>query len=82
MENKRNKKGTTKRQFKYELIILITLSLFNIYCITYHITLNGFNLINILKEIIIYYSLTLMIYYITKDIRKNPKEYSLKQLCK
>lgn len=81
MTNKTNKKGN-KRQFKYELIVLITLSLFDIYCIIYHITLNGFNLINITQEIIIYYSLTFMIYYITKDIRKNPKEYSLKELCK
>ena len=81
MTNKTNKKGN-KRQFKYELIVLITLSLFDIYCIIYHITLNGFNLINITQEILIYYSLTFMIYYITKDIRKNPKEYSLKELCK
>lgn len=81
MTNKTNKKGN-KRQFKYELIVLITLSLFNLYCIIYHITLNGFNLINILKEIMIYYSLTFTMYYITKEIRKNPKEYSLKELCK
>ena len=81
MTNKTNKKGN-KRQFKYELIVLITLSLFNIYCIIYHITLNGFNLIHIIQEIVIYYLITFMIYYITKDIRKNPKEYSLKQLCK
>lgn len=81
MTNKTNKKGN-KRQFKYELIVLITLSLFDIYCIIYHITLNGFNLINITQEILIYYSLTFMIYYITKDIRKNPKKYSLKELCK
>lgn len=81
MTNKTNKKGN-KKQFKYELLVLIILSLFDIYCIIYHITLNGFNLTNIIKEIMIYYSLTLMIYYITKDIRKNPKEYSLKQLYK
>ncbi len=81
MANKINKKGN-KRQFKYELVVLVILSLFNTYCIIYHITLNGFNLINIMKEIMIYYSLTFMIYYITKDIRKNPKEYSLKELCK
>lgn len=81
MTNKTNKKGN-KRQFKYELIVLIILSLFNTYCIIYHITLNGFNLINIMKEIMIYYSLTFMIYYITKDIRKNPSQWSLKELCK
>lgn len=81
MTNKTNKKGN-KRQFKYELIVLIILSLFNTYCIIYHITLNGFNLINIMKEIMIYYSLTFMIYYITKDIRKNPNQWSLKELCK
>ena len=81
MTNKMNKKGN-KRQFKYELLVLITLSLFDIYCIIYHITLNGFNLINITKEIMIYSLITFMIYYITKDIRKNPKEYSLKELCK
>ena len=71
-----------KKQFKWELIILMIMIVFNTYCIIYHITLNGFNLINILKEIMIYYSLSFMIYYIAKDIRKNPKEYSLKQLCK
>lgn len=81
MTNKTDKKGN-KRQFKYELIVLIILSLFNTYCIIYHITLNGFNLINIIKEIMIYYSLTFMIYYITKDIRKNPSQWSLKELCK
>lgn len=81
MTSKTNKKGT-KKQFKYELIILIIMLLFDNYCMIYHITLNGFNLINILKEIMIYYSLSFMIYYIVKDIRKNPKEYSLKQLCK
>ena len=76
------KNKQTKKQFKWELIVLITLLLFNNYCIIYHITLNGFNLINITQETMIYYSLTFMIYYITKDIRKNPKEYSLKQICK
>ena len=63
-----------KKQFKWELIILMIMIVFNTYCIIYHITLNGFNLINILKEIMIYYSLSFMIYYIAKDIRKNPKE--------
>ena len=77
MTNKGNKK-----QFRWELIVLIILSLFDIYCIIYHITLNGFNLTNIIKEIIIYSLITFIIYYITKDIRKNPKEYSLKELCK
>lgn len=81
MTNKANKKGI-KKQFKYELLVLIIMILFDNYCMIYHITLNGFNLINILKEIMIYYSLSFMIYYIVKDIRKNPKEYSLKQLCK
>jgi len=81
MTSKTNKRGN-KRQFKYELIVLIILSLFNTYCIIYHITLNGFNLTNIIQEIMIYYSLTFMIYYITKDIRKNLKKYSLKELCK
>ena len=71
-----------KKQFKWELVVLMLMSAFNTYCIIYHITLNGFNLTNILKEIVIYYLLTFMIYYITKDIRKNPKEYSLKELCK
>lgn len=81
MTNKTNKKGN-KKQFKYELLVLIILSLFDIYCIIYHITLNGFNLTNIIREIMIYSLITFMIYYITKDIRKNPKEYSLKELCK
>lgn len=77
MTNKGNKK-----QFKWELLVLIIISIFNIYCIIYHITLNGFNLTNITHEIIIYSLITFMIYYITKDIRKNPKQYSLKELCK
>lgn len=77
MTNKRNKK-----QFKFELLVLITLLTFNIYCIIYHITLNGFNLNNVLFEIIIYSMFTFVFYYIAKDIRKNPKNYSLKELCK
>lgn len=77
MTNKGNKK-----QFKWELLVLIIISIFNVYCIIYHITLNGFNLTNITHEIIIYSLITFMIYYITKDIRKNPKQYSLKELCK
>ena len=77
MTNKGNKK-----QFKWELLVLIIISIFNIYCIIYHIILNGFNLTNITHEIIIYSLITFMIYYITKDIRKNPKQYSLKELCK
>lgn len=81
MTNKTNKKGT-KRQFKFELLVLITLLLFNNYCIIYHITLNGFNLNNVLFEIVIYSMFTFAIYYIAKDIRKNPKNYSLKELCK
>ena len=81
MTNKTNKKGIRK-QFKFELLVLIIISIFNIYCIIYHIALNEFNLTNITKEIMIYSLITFMIYYITKDIRKNPKQYSLKELCK
>ena len=76
MTNKTNKKGN-KRQFKYELIVLITLSLFNLYCIIYHITLNGFNLTNITQEIMIYYSLTFAMYYITKDIKCKRIDYGM-----
>ena len=64
------KNKQTKKQFKwelmYELIVLITLSLFDIYCIIYHITLNGFNLIHITQEIVIYFSLTFVMYYIAR----------------
>ena len=53
MTNKGNKK-----QFKWELLVLIIISIFNVYCIIYHITLNGFNLTNITHEIIIYSLIT------------------------
>ena len=56
---------------KFEVIFLLINMLFFTYCIIYHIALNGFNLINVIYEILIYYSLTLMLSYSIKDIRKD-----------
>ena len=81
MTNKTNKKGI-KKQFKIELIVLIILSLLDLQCIIHHIKLNGFELISFLQELVIYSSFTFMLFYTTKEIRKNPKEYSLKELFK
>ena len=56
---------------KFEVIFLLINMLFFTYCIIYHIALNGFNLINVIYEILIYYSLTLILSYSIKDIRKD-----------
>lgn len=56
---------------KFEVIFLLINMLFFTYCIIYHIALNGFDLINVIYEILIYYSLTLMLSYSIKDIRKD-----------
>lgn len=81
MTNKSNKKGI-KKQFKYELIQLIISTLFNIQCIILHIMRNGFQLDKIVFDIIAYFTITFMFYYIIKDIRKNPSQWSLKELLK
>ena len=56
---------------KFEIIFLLSNMLLFTYCIIYHIALNGFDLINVIYEILIYYSLTLMLSYSIKDIRKD-----------
>ena len=56
---------------KFEIIFLLINMLFFTYCIIYHIALNGFDLINVIYEILIYYSLTLILSYSIKDIRKD-----------
>ena len=56
---------------KFEVILLLINMLFFAYCIIYHIALNGFDLINVIYEILIYYGLTLMLSYSIKDIRKD-----------
>lgn len=56
---------------KFEIIFLLINMLFFTYCIIYHIALNGFDLINVIYEILIYYGLTLMLSYSIKDIRKD-----------
>ena len=56
---------------KFEIIFLLSNMLFFTYCIIYHIALNGFDLINVIYEILIYYSLTLVLSYSIKDIRKD-----------
>lgn len=56
---------------KFEIIFLLINMLFFTYCITYHIALNGFNLINVIYEILIYYTLTITLSYSIKDIRKD-----------
>lgn len=56
---------------KFEVIFLLINMLFFTYCIIYHIALNGFDLINVIYEILIYYTLTLVLSYSIKDIRKD-----------
>lgn len=56
---------------KFEVILLLINILFFAYCIIYHIALNGFDLINVIYEILIYYGLTITLSYSIKDIRKD-----------
>ena len=56
---------------KFEVIFLLINMLFFTYCIIYHINLNGFDLINVIYEILIYYTLTITLSYSIKDIRKD-----------
>lgn len=56
---------------KFEVIFLLINMLFFTYCIIYHIGLNGFDLINVIYEILIYYTLTIILSYSIKDIRKD-----------
>ena len=56
---------------KFEVILLLINMLFFAYCIIYHIALNGFDLINVIYEILIYYTLTITLSYSIKDIRKD-----------
>lgn len=56
---------------KFEVILLLINMLFFAYCIIYHIALNGFDLINVIYEILIYYGLTITLSYSIKDIRKD-----------
>lgn len=56
---------------KFETIFLLVNMLFFTYCIIYHITLNGFELDKVIYEMIIYYSLTIVLSYAIKDIRKD-----------
>lgn len=56
---------------KFEVIFLLINMLFFTYCIIYHITLNGFELKNVIYEILIYYTLTITLSYSIKDIRKD-----------
>lgn len=56
---------------KFEIIFLLVNMLFFTYCIIYHIGLNGFDLINVIYEILIYYTLTIILSYSIKDIRKD-----------
>ena len=56
---------------KFERLFLLVNMLFFTYCIVYHICLNGFELDKVIYEMIIYYSLTIMLSYAIKDIRKD-----------
>lgn len=56
---------------KFEVIFLLINMLFFTYCIIYHINLNGFELKNVIYEILIYYTLTITLSYSIKDIRKD-----------
>ena len=59
---------------KIENILLIFNMLFFTYCIIYHIALNGFNIINVLFEMLFYYTMTIVLSYAIKDIRKDLKQ--------
>lgn len=56
---------------KFEVIFLLINMLFFTYCIIYHISLNGFNLINVIYEILIYYTLTITLSYSIRYVRKD-----------
>ena len=56
---------------KFEIIFLLVNMLFFTYCIIYHISLNGFNLINVIYEILIYYTLTITLSYSIRYVRKD-----------
>lgn len=65
------KKGLKKViSFKFELVITFIYMLFNIYCIVYHICLNGFNQFNFGLELIIYTMITILCYISMLCIRK------------
>lgn len=56
---------------KFEIIVLLINMLLFTYAIIYHITLNGFDIINVLFEMLFYYTLTIVLSYSIKDIRKD-----------
>lgn len=56
---------------KFEVIFLLINMLFFTYCIIYHINLNGFNLINVMYEILVYYTLTITLSYSIRYVRKD-----------
>ena len=56
---------------KFEIIFLLINMLFFTYCIIYHINLNGFDLINVIYEILIYYTLTITLSYSIRYVRKD-----------
>lgn len=56
---------------KFETIFFIFNMLFFTYCIVYHIIRNGFVLHNVIYEMIIYYTLTIMLSYSIRYIRKD-----------
>lgn len=56
--------------FKFELLLTILVIIFNTYCISYHLYLNGFNQFNFTLELIIYTLITLMFYVSMLSLRK------------
>ena len=56
---------------KFEIIFLLVNMLLFTYCIIYNIALNGFNLINVIYEILIYYTLTITLSYSIRYVRKD-----------
>ena len=56
---------------KFETIFFIFNMLFDTYCIVYHIIRNGFQLDKVIYEMIIYYTLTIVLSYAIKDIRQD-----------
>lgn len=56
---------------KFEVIFLLINMLFFTYCIIYHIGLNGFELKNVIYEMIIYYTLSITLSYSIRYVRKD-----------
>ncbi len=62
------------RKIKWENISIIIMVVLDILSVVSHIKLNGLY-IGLVGELVIYPLMTFGVYYIVKDIRKNPKNW-------